>query len=43
MATTTRTTLGAQIRRSAASNTLGLTTTTQPADPAIAQTTTETT
>jgi len=43
MATTTRTTLGAQIKRSAASNKLGLSTTIQPTDPAIAPTITETT
>src|SRR2546426_12663432 len=43
MATTTRTTLGVQIRRHAASNKLGLTTTIQPADPAITPTSTETT
>jgi len=43
MATTTRTTLGAQIKRSAASNKLGLITTIQPTDPAIAPAITETT
>jgi len=42
-AITTSTTLGVQIRRSAAVNKLGLTTTIQPTDPAIAPTITETT
>ena len=43
IATTIRTTLGAQISRSAASNKLDLITTIQPADPAITPIITETT